>query len=307
MDRMQTPKERAVAEVALAQSRVVRLHQLRQLQVTRGQRRAHVSAGRWRSLPYRGVIVDRGPLEGTSAWWKALTEVSNSARLGGVTALQAAGLTGFREPVLHVWVTKSTHKGAPAGVRVHETRRWGAEDVCAAGIPRSRPDVATVQAALWAQSPRQALLALVMPVQQRLVRPVEVATVLERVRRHRFRRLLLTAIGDVMNGAQSLGELDFARKCRARGLPEPTRQLVQRTSQGRVYLDVYWEPYGVALEINGVGHLRVDQVMRDDVRAIDLQASGDAALSVSLFTLRCESDAFFSRLGQLLRSRGWRG
>ena len=49
----------------------------------------------------------------------------------------------------------------------------------------------------------------------------------------------------------SLGELDFARLCRERGLPEPTRQAVCKGPDGRVFLDVRWE-CGLVVEIDGV-------------------------------------------------------
>ena len=46
---------------------------------------------------------------------------------------------------------------------------------------------------------------------------------------------------DLMDGVRSLGELDFARECRRRGLPEPSRQVVRRGRNGSYYLDVTWD------------------------------------------------------------------
>jgi len=227
-----------VASLAERQSRVLSLKQLQENDVSRSQRRANVAAERWADLPGRGVIIDLGPVEGPSAWWRAVTVLGPHARLGGVTALEAAGLSGYVEPLTHIWVPKSTYKGELQGVRLHETRRWTSEDGAPTGIPRARPEVATVQAALWAKSSRQALLCLVMPIQQRIVRPDDVAEVLGRVRRHRFRRMLQESIRDIAAGAQSLGELDFTRMCRERGLPEPSRQALRETPNGRAYLDV---------------------------------------------------------------------
>ena len=40
------------------------------------------------------------------------------------------------------------------------------------------------------------------------------------------------------DGAHALVELDFARLCRARGIPAPTRQAVRHGPRGRIYLDV---------------------------------------------------------------------
>ncbi|HEX5512674.1 MAG TPA: hypothetical protein VFX41_13260 [Actinomycetales bacterium] len=293
--------------VAAGKGGILTFADLRELKVTRAEREAHLAARRWELLPNRGVIVHTGPVVGNDAWWKALAEVGVTARLGGITSLMADGLTGYDEPLVHVWVTQGTHKGRPEGVRVHETRRWASSDAVDVGIPRAKPAVATVQAALWAKTARQAALALVMPIQQRLARATDVAEELRRVKRHKFRRPLLAAIQDIVDGAHSLNELDFARECRERGLPEPSRQVVRRTSQGRVYLDVYWEAYRVALEVNGAGHGRLDRVLADEIRSIDIQLRRDAAVQISVLTLRLEPDHFFAKLAELLRANGWLG
>jgi very-short-patch-repair endonuclease len=285
---------------------VVRLEDLRVEGVTRGRRRAQVKAQRWRSVPRRGAVLHQGEVTHEAAWRLALLQIGASARLGGVTALQSHGLTGYDEALVHVWVPKGFEKAEVPGVKLHETRRWTASDVMPSGLPRSTPEVATVQAALWARSLRQAMLCLVMPIQQRLVRVEDVAVELDRIKRHRFRQGLRAAIHDIADGAQSLNELDFARECRRRGLPEPSRQLVRQTSQGRIYLDVRWEPYGVVVEVNGAGHNRLDVAMRDEVRIADLQTTGDAVVPLSVLTLRADPEPVFASIRRLLESRGWR-
>lgn len=140
---------RGLDDIPECADRVVSLARLREVGVTRETRRAQVEADRWRAIPNRGVVLDHGPLVGTAAWHAALLQVGSSARLGGVTALQVAGMTGYDEPSIHVWVRKSTRKGRVDGVVVHETRRWGEGDALDAdGIPRATAAVATVQAAL---------------------------------------------------------------------------------------------------------------------------------------------------------------
>ncbi len=290
-----------------AADRVVSLARLRDAGVGRGTRRSHVRAERWRALPYRGVVLDHGPLEGRSAWRAALVQVGRSARLGGVTALQAWGLEGYDEPSVHVWVEKSTRKGAADGVVLHESRRWGPADAVDVGIPRAKPAVAAVQAALWARTRRQAAFLLVLPVQQRLVRVEDVGTELARIRRHAYRRMLLGVHADIADGVRSMNELDFARMCRVRGLPEPSRQSVRRTPEGRRYLDVEWTTFGVRLEVQGAGHARLLNVLGDDVRLMDLAAEPGASVSVSVLSLRVDPEPLFRSLARLLRARGWRG
>ncbi|MGH3355365.1 MAG: hypothetical protein ACRDOJ_05670, partial [Nocardioidaceae bacterium] len=123
---------------------------------------------------------------------------------------------------------------------MHETRRRRPEDLVGAGILRTRPAVAAVRGALWARSDRQAALIVVMAVQQRLATGAAIRRELLRVRRDKRRSFISTILLDVTDGAQALGELDFAALCRKHGLPRPDRQAVRAGSRGRVYLDVYW-------------------------------------------------------------------
>lgn len=289
---------------------VATLTELTRAGVSRATRRSLIRSGHWQPIGAKGVVLHTGPLVGAQAWRAALIRVGPSARLGGVTALQAHGLEGFTEPRTHIWVTKSFTKDSrelPVGIVLHETRRWTVEDCMAAGIPRSSPVVATVQAALWAVSHRQAALCLVMPVQQRLVRPEDLVAELDRVRQHPYRAMLRAVAGDVLLGVHSLNELDFARECRRRDLPEPSRQLRRRLASGRVVLDVFWDRYAVCVEVNGAGHDQLLTSMRDEVRLTDLQAEGDAAIPLSVLTLRVDPDPFFASLAGLLRRRGWTG
>ena len=290
-------------------SPVVRLAALAEQGVTRSQRRAQVRAGRWRAVPHRAVVLHSGPLTGEAALHAALVEVGPAARLGGISALEVDGLTGFEEPQVHIWIPKGCEKGTPkvVGDRVclHETRRWGTADCAGGGIPRATRAVATVQAALWARSARQAALCLVMPIQQRLVRFGDVEQELARVKRHAFRTVLREVLADIVGGAHSLNEIDFAAECRRRGLPEPSRQVCRRLSSGRAYIDVRWDAYRVAVEVNGAGHERMDVALRDEARLIDLQAQGEAAIPLSVLTLRVDPEPFFAALRRLLVARGW--
>lgn len=189
--------------------------------VSRGRQRAMVAGGRWRAVPGKGVIAAPSPTDGEAALREALLMIGPSARLGGVTALMRDGLTGYTESQSHIWVPKGHEKVVIEGVRLHETRRWSSKDCALAGLPRSTPPVATVQGALWSVTARQAMLCLVMPIQQRMVRVDDVELQLDRVRRHRFRKALRAGLRDIRLGAESLNEIDFAIMCRARGSRSP--------------------------------------------------------------------------------------
>lgn len=298
-----------VQHLAADGRRVLTKVELDRVGVSRQERRSQVAGGRWRALRNGGVVIDHGPVFGEAAWREALVTVGDGARLGGVTAMQAAGLTGLTDTAIHIWVEKSARKGAwrrTEGLIVHESRRWTVDDALAIrDLPRARPEIAAIQAALWAVTIRQAALFLVMPVQQRMVRAEDLVVVMDRVRRHRFRRPLQLVLADISAGSHSMNELDFTAFCRAGGLPEPTRQSVRVGPGGRRFIDVEWKRFGVKVEIQGAGHGQLLQALADDVRLIDLSCETGAAVSISVLSLRVNAPEVVAALARLLVSRGW--
>ncbi|MBO3100802.1 hypothetical protein [Cellulomonas fengjieae] len=225
-----------------------------------------------------------------------------------MTALQAAGLRGIVDDgFIHVAAPKSSRPlPPPPGVRVHETRRWRDEDALTSGIVRTRPEVATVQASLWARSDLEASLYLVAAVQQRLTTAEAIGDVLERVQRDKRRRLLRSVVEEVRDGVHSLNELDFAELCRRRGLPEPDRQVVVLHPGGRAFLDVRWRRWRVTVEIDGVGHLRPDRWVEDSLRHNEIALSGDVVLRVPSLGLRIDPAPYLDAVDRALQRAGWR-
>ena len=109
---------------------------------------------------------------------------------------------------------------------------------------------------------------------------------------------------DLAGGVGSLGELDFARECRQRGLPEPARQVVRRGRDGRYYLDVAWEAWGVAVEIDGIQHGWVENVVGDALRQNDVTLQDGLVLRLPVLGFRIARDEFFDQIEEALRSRG---
>jgi very-short-patch-repair endonuclease len=169
-----------------------------------------------------------------------------------------------------------------------------------------RSDVAAVHAALWARSDRQAALILSMVVQQRLAQADQIGAALLRVRRDRRRRFVEKVVLDLLGGAESLGEIDVARGCRHRGLPEPDRQVVRESAHGRHVLDVRWLDLGVTLEVDGIHHLHANQVVHDALRHNDIALDGDIVLRLPLLGLRIAETEFYRQIETALERRGWR-
>jgi len=298
-------RRRILVSLAADQDGVLSRRQLYAIGLSRSEVRCEIRAGRWRAHCRQTICVHTKALTEPATWWSAIFEVGSKAVLDGVTALQAAGLTGY-EDVVHVSCPKSARPRRPAGVVVHETRRWNPDDVMGAGIPRMRPAVAAVNGAQWARSDRQAALILAMAAQQGIVRPVDLGEALSSVLRHRRRKFLVRVIADLVDGAQALSELDFAALCRRRGLPSPSRQFVVRRPGGRYYLDVCWEQWRLAVEIDGMHHESMQASVPDALRQNAVTNGGVRVLRIPLLGLRTAPDEFLDQVEFALRSAGWK-
>ncbi|MGH3448468.1 MAG: hypothetical protein ACRDP4_12690 [Nocardioidaceae bacterium] len=174
-------------------------------------------------------------------------------------------------------------------------------------LPRVRSSDAAIRAALWARSNRQAALILILAVQQGLTTAAGMTEAFARVRRDKRRRFIRGVLADIAGGVRAMGELDFARKCAKRGLPPPTRQRRRTLPNGRVFIDVYWDQFGVVVEIEGAHHMLPDIALYDSLRQNDLTISQDKVLRVPVLGLRVDADAFIDQVEALLRQHGWGG
>lgn len=300
-------RRRRVGEQATEQAGVLSRRQLYAAGLTRWEVAAEVRARRWQRSGRQCVVITPGRWSQEAAWWAAVLEVGPRAALDGGTALLAAGLRGITVEGIHVAAPKSSRPLRARGVVLHETRRYRSEDVMTSGLPRVRPPVAAVHAALWAQSDRQAALFLAAPVQQRIVAGADLLLALADVRRHPRRKLLQAVAADVVDGAESMGELDFARWCRRRGLPKPDRQVVRRLPSGRVYLDVHWRKYRLTVEIDGAGHLDVVAATGDALKQNAEQLGEHRVLRIPVLALRVDPGPFLDQVDKALRLGGWQG
>ena len=294
-------RRRLVAEAATTYGGVLSRRLLRGMGVDHRATAREVAADRWRMLGRQTVATHLGALPVEAHWWRAIWEIGpGGPALDGVTALQAVGLTGFDEDGLHVSVAHGWRPQKVPGVRLHHVGRVEREVTTVRGLPCVRPEVAAIRAAHWAHTDRQAALLLCLAVQQRLTTGPRLLAVARTVRGRRRRKLVRQLVRDIADGAQSLGELDFAAMCRAKGLPEPTRQVLRRGPHGRIYLDAGWPDLGVLVEIDGSQHRMALAVMDDNLRANEVVIGGDTVLRIDLVGLRLEGPRFLDQVDRAL-------
>lgn len=305
---LRTARRRRIEHIASGQASAISRRQLYAAGFSRAEVRANVKARRWQRVGRHVVVVHTGPLSLPTTLWAAQMSGGPRARLDGASSLVAAGLSGFTIDRHRVSVPRGARVFRDPLVDVRQTRRWRADDLRdGPGPPRTRTEVAAVRGALWAASDRQAALLLTMSVQQGLVPAERIARALLQVRRDRRLRLVTDVVTDLLGGVRSLAELDLAHECRARGLPEPTRQVVRQGTDGRYYLDVIWEEWGVVVEVDGIQHALAEEVVPDALRHNAVTLQHHTVLRLPVLGLRVAADEFFAQIEQALTGAGWPG
>lgn len=297
----------AARMLAELQDGVVSRRQLYALGVPRWLVRREVLSRRWIRVGDQAVRLHTGPLSPEGHRWAALFVGGPRAMLDGASSLVASGLERFDEVRVRVSVPRGARIRHRREYDVRQTRRWSADDLFQGpGIPRTRPAIAALRAALWARSDREATYVVTAAVQQGLVRPGELGVELLRIRRDRRRAMLHELVNELLDGARSLGELDVARALRERGLPAPERQVLRRDSRGRYYLDLYWPQFKLVVEIDGIHHTWAENVVGDALRQNALTMQGDRVLRLPLLGFRLEQEAFLDQIEQAMVDGGLR-
>ncbi len=302
--RLHDQRHRRLARLGADQGGVVSRRQAYASGVTRWEVRAHVRARRWQLIGDQSLVLHTGEVPEVGLRWAAVFQGGPRAHLDGATALAAAGLRRYEDPRIRVSVPRGARVRRTKRFDIRQTRRWRLEDLDEGGIPRTKPAVAAVRGALWARSNRQATLLLTMTVQQGLASARQLSEAALGVRRDPRRGLVHGVVLELLGGAESLGEIDVARECRRRGLPEPSRQVLRRDGANRYFLDVFWEQWSLVVEIDGIQHNWAENVVGDALRQNAISMKGLTVLRLPLLGLRVACDQFFDQIEAALRAAG---
>lgn len=294
------PQPRGAARRAAARERaadhggVVHRTELAELGIGRNAIRDEIAAGRWFRAGTHTVAIDAPLLGMQASHWRAVWESGSGARLDGASALLSAGLVGYTTPVIDVTMAARNRHHVIDGVRLHRVDQ--PLPVMGAGIPRIALEPATIHAAQWAVSDRQAALLICLPIQQRLISASRLLLAWRGVRRSARRQFLDSVVADVTDGAHSLGELDFTRMARRHGLPAPSHQSLRSGRGGRVYLDICWEDVGLSVEIDGGHHALALNPVDDALRQNERVLAGERVLRIPVIGFRIASDRFMQQV-----------
>jgi hypothetical protein len=277
--------------------------------------RHRIASGRWRRVHRAVYLTYNGPVTLSQRQWIAVLAGSpgpsirdaNAACLGGLSALQVHGLRSIKSDRVHLIVPPPRQIIPPRQVTVHRIQMSGAFRHPASRPPATTAGRAVVDAAAWARSDDEARLIIAASFQQRLVSAPEIEQVLLETPSTRRRRLVIVTAADASGGSHSLGELDLVTICRRSGLPVPTRQAMFRDSAGRLrYLDAVFDPWSIAVEVDGVHHDHVAQRWDDLGRESDMVLAGYSVLRFPVHVVREKPRYVAARIRAALERAGWR-
>lgn len=80
---------------------------------------------------------------------------------------------------------------------------------------------------------------------------------------------------------------------------------MRRDARGRYYLDLSWPTWRLVVEVDGIHHSWVENVVGDALRQNSLAISGDTVLRLPLLGLRLCPDEFYAQIEDALRAAGW--
>lgn len=308
-ERFPEAQTRAVHELAETQHCVARREQLIDAGLSRHTVAYMLRSGRWRSDAGGLVIaMHNGPLSVEQAESLAVLAGGRVCALAARTAAARAGLLGWPTPRIEVIVPRGTTYPVVSlvDVKVHESRRFTAEDIHPASFPsRVRLSRAVIDAASWSRTPRATCGLLAAAVQQQLCTPAQLLDELDRAGAIRRALLMRAALVDIDGGAHAMSEIDFVRFCARHGLPRPQHQLVRRDSRGRRrYLDATLVgPTGavVRVEIDGALHLAVQTYWDDMYRSNDLSIGREVALRFPSYVIYADDRDAVAQLRAALK------
>jgi hypothetical protein len=269
----------------------------------------NVIRGTWQRASRDVVVNHNGPLTSEQKLWVVIKAAPRRSALAGRTATQLSGMKGFESERIYVTVPCGTSMPRLGDVEpvVHYSRYLDLRDINPVAQPyRMRPARALLDAAAWADTDRQARAILLAGVQQRLVRPEHLTEALPRRGPCLRHGLIEETIADAEGGIASVPERDFDEIRRQWGLPTPTRQRVVQRQSGRFFLDVDWEDFEIAAEIDGMPHLTVLNWDADLDRMNEIAIDHRTLLRFTSYAVRHRKSAVGGMLHRALTSRGWR-
>lgn len=291
---------------------VVENSQARQAGITRGSLEHRVKSGQWRRL-HRGVYATfTGEVPRQAALWAAVRRAGAGAMLSHQSAAEVQGMTDQPSREIHITVPTSrrpAQNGPIRGVVIHRSDQSIPQRLPPWELPRTRIEDTVLDLVTTAETFDDAYTWISSALSKQLLNAGMLRDAIAARKRMRWRAWLADALADADEGALFPLELRYLRDVeRAHGLPRARRQARQTIGDRAHYRDVWYEDYGLCVEIDGAAYHQPDQAGRDKRRdnlnlaADDIRTYRFGAVEVT--ERACDSAAM---VAATLRRNGWQG
>jgi hypothetical protein len=211
--------------------------------------------------------------------------------------------------LIHVAIDHRRSVRAPARVVVHRMADFDQRTNWLRSPPRVRLEHAAIDVALSKTSVADRFRAFADACQTKETTAEAIADALTTRRRVPSRALLLELLHDLEAGACSVLERGYLDLERRHGLPEASRQRVDRLAGRTIYRDVPYFNFGIKVELDGRAfHDNAAARDRDAERDLDTVVADDSTTvrltHGQVFDRGCETIA---KIAALLERRGWPG
>lgn len=293
-----------VSSVARRQHGVVSRAQAMATGLTAKQVRWRVESGDWQTIHAGVYLTNTGALTWRARAWAGLLRCGT----GSVLILEAAALLWRLERVepaiIAIGVPAGRHPRPVRGVRVVQRTRL--RHVKVDGFPTTRLAQTVIDLADRAHCTLDdAVSVAARACQQRSVDERALLEELESRGRHRLRRELRLAFGQIGEGAESLPEVWFVTRVqRPHGLPDFRRQAKEPDS---TRTDLKDDVHGVNVEIDGQLWHAGERFHGDRARDRRAAGRGEVTLRMTYLELDRTPCELAGDVGRTLLRRGWSG
>jgi len=250
----------------------------------------------------RALVTHSGELTFRQQLWVGWAYTYPDGVISCHSAAAVDDLKGFGSATVHITVPQGKKPSPQPGLRLHESRHLGGNDVHPIKRPtRMRIERSLVGIAAHAKRVDGAIAALAAGVQQQLTTAPLLAETLRRLPTTKWRGELLAVCADLAGGSHSVIEVEAMRVFRKYRLPLPDRQVPMTLPDGLARVDCYWSSRGVVAELDGRMHMDVAQWVADLDRQNELSLESNLVLRYPLWALRFRPEHV---AGQLRRALG---
>jgi hypothetical protein len=237
-------------------------------------------SGRWQRLHFGVYAAFTGQPPRLAVLWAAVLRAGPRAILSHETAAELDGLAEKPGKLVHLTVPYSQRLQPVPGMVIHRSSRSMAFKQQRPLPPQTATEETVLDLADAAASFDTVVWLVARACQRGLTTPFLLADSLQLRARARWRGELRQALLDVAEGVHSPLEYRYLHGVeRAHGLPCPDRQAEADRHPGRIFRDIHYRKYRVAVELDGTASHPDEQRWQDKRR-------DNAAAADGIFTLR---------------------